>query len=175
MKNIVLSSVVTALLMFSGCTDKDPVVDNTTKNETVKEVAPVVIEKVSDENAQVNSNTNSRAELEKRLGSIYFAFDEYKISTEMQTSVSSDATVAKEAASAFNIKVEGNCDERGSDEYNFALGLQRAGSVKEALVAHGVDANKINLVSHGETNPTCTDKTQECWAKNRRVDFSLLP
>jgi len=53
--------------------------------------------------------------------------------------------------------------------------LKRADSVKKALEAQGVDSSKVTLVSYGESNPTCTDKTKDCWAKNRRVDFKLLP
>ena len=75
----------------------------------------------------------------------------------------------------FNIILEGNCDEWGSDEYNFALGLKRAEAVKKAIVAEGVDASRVSMVSFGESSPTCTDKTKECWAQNRRVDFKLLP
>ena len=175
MKNIVLTGVVTALLVFSGCSDKAPVVDDSKNNETVKEVEAVKQEVVNPNNAVVQSSPNSMSELEGKLGSVYFAFDEFTITTEMQTGVAADANVAKEAASMYNIKLEGNCDEWGSDEYNFALGLKRADSVKKALVAHGVDASKITMVSYGESNPTCNDKTQDCWAKNRRVDFSLLP
>jgi len=72
-----------------------------------------------------------------------------------------------------SIKVEGNCDEFGSDEYNFALGLKRANAVKAALVNGGVNADTISMTSLGESNPICLEKTQECWAKNRRVDFKL--
>ena len=97
------------------------------------------------------------------------------IQHDMQNHVSADAAIAKNDAASFNIKLEGNCDEWGSDEYNFALGLKRANAVKKALVAEGVDAAKISMFSYGESNPTCKDKTQACWSKNRRVDFTLLP
>ena len=73
------------------------------------------------------------------------------------------------------ITIEGNCDEWGSDEYNFALGLKRTKAAKDSLVAEGVDATRISMVSYGESNPVCVEKTQECWAKNRRDDFKLLP
>ena len=74
-----------------------------------------------------------------------------------------------------DIKVEGNCDEWGTDEYNYALGLKRAKSAKDALVRNGVSADRIAVVSFGESNPVCTDKTKACDAQNRRADFKVLP
>lgn len=175
MKSIILSSVVIALLVFSGCSSKDPSVEGSNANGgTVQEVSS---ETVSGENGMVNSDSNemSMANLEKKMSTIYFDFDKFNIREDMKSKVSNDASVAKNEASKLTVKLEGNCDEWGSDEYNFALGLKRASSVKKALVAQGVDASRVTMVSYGESNPVCTDKTKECWAKNRRVDFKLLP
>ena len=191
MKSILISSVVTALLVFSGCADKDPAVDEKASKKVskqaskkAKEVAPVETETVSSDNASVlsengmstsDSNEMGMANLEKDMLTIYFDFDKFNIRSDMQDKVSADATLANGAASNFTVKLEGNCDEWGSDEYNFALGLRRANTIKKALVAEGVNANRITMVSYGESNPTCSDKTRDCWAQNRRVDFKLLP
>jgi peptidoglycan-associated lipoprotein len=115
------------------------------------------------------------ANLEKELSIVYFDFDKFNIRADMQDRVTNSATVANAGASAFTVKLEGNCDEWGSDEYNFALGLKRASTVKKALVAEGVNESRITMVSYGESNPVCNDKTKDCWANNRRVEFKLLP
>ncbi|MCK9492409.1 MAG: peptidoglycan-associated lipoprotein Pal [Sulfurimonas sp.] len=184
MKKIIISSVAMALLVFSGCADKEPVVDEKVQEVVVaQEVETVKTEVVSaedssiDENAMSSSDSNemNMANLERDLSTVYFDFDKFNIRADMQDKVTSSAAVAKDAASAFTIKLEGNCDEWGSDEYNFALGLKRASSVKKALISEGVSDSRITMVSYGESNPVCTDKTQECWSKNRRVDFKLLP
>ena len=185
MKSIVLSSVVVALLAFSGCSSNKPAVDTSNVVETpVQEVETVGTETVSTDDSMVGSssseinsetNTMSMSDIETKLSSVHFAFDKYNLDSKTQAKVSKDADIAKTDASKYNIKLEGNCDEWGSDEYNFALGLRRANSVKKALIAEGIDASRISMVSYGESNPVCKAQTQECYAKNRRVDFKLLP
>ena len=177
MKSILLSSVVTALLVFSGCSDKDPKVDesSSTSSSATQEVEAVKTETVASDNGIISSGSESMSDLEKRLASVYFEFDKFNIRPDMQKNISDDAAIVKANASSYTLKLEGNCDEWGSDEYNFALGLKRANAVKKALIAEGADSSKITMVSYGESNPTCSAKTQDCWSKNRRVDFKLLP
>ncbi|MDQ1244372.1 MAG: peptidoglycan-associated lipoprotein [Campylobacterota bacterium] len=179
MKKVVISSALMALLVLSGCGDKEPQVEATDSaaQEVQKvETATAPSPRASAATSSVTESTSELiARLEKELKAIYFDFDKFNIRADMQTNLSADASVVNTQAKNFFVKLEGNCDEWGSDEYNFALGLKRAESVKKALTAEGVDASRISMVSFGESSPVCTDKTQECWAKNRRVEFKLLP
>lgn len=108
------------------------------------------------------------------LKSVYFGFDKFIV----EGSANIDAIRSNAAqinnSGAYEIRVEGNTDEWGSDEYNYALALKRAASVKDALVANNVPESKIRLVSYGESKPKCLEKTKECWRENRRADFVLV-
>lgn len=190
MKKTVLSSVAIAVLLLSGCSSKQPAVDQKAseqaaqqqQNQNGGEAEEVATEEVSSdmqtvgsESSASKSNEEQMMELQSKFQTIHFDFDKYNIRADQQPILDADAEVAKEAQNSYKIKLEGNCDEWGSDEYNFALGLKRAKAVKEGLVAQGVASDKISMVSYGESNPVCTEHTKECWAKNRRVDFKVLP
>ncbi|ELN8138535.1 peptidoglycan-associated lipoprotein Pal, partial [Campylobacter jejuni] len=113
------------------------------------------------------------SQLNDTLNKVYFDFDKFNIRPDMQNVVSTNANIFNTEVSGVSITVEGNCDEWGTDEYNQALGLKRAKAVKEALIAKGVNADRIAVKSYGETNPVCTEKTKACDAQNRRAEFKL--
>ncbi len=109
------------------------------------------------------------------LQNIYFAFDRYILNEPMKI-ISKDNSGKLSMLDENNkIKLEGNCDEWGSDEYNYALGLKRAKEAKNELIADGIPPSKITLVSYGESNPVCTEHNKKCWEKNRRVAYKVLP
>ena len=102
--------------------------------------------------------------------SIYFDYDKYNVKSEYKSVVKKTADNLKSNKDA-KVTVEGNCDERGTNEYNMALGQRRADSAAKALTAAGVDAKRIKAVSYGEEKPVCKDANEACWSKNRNAKF----
>jgi peptidoglycan-associated lipoprotein len=102
--------------------------------------------------------------------SVYFDFDSDAIKTEFVPLVEAHAAFLRQYKNA-KMLIQGNADERGSREYNLALGQRRADALKKRLVLLGAQDAQIESVSLGEEKPVCTDKTEECYAKNRRGDM----
>lgn len=98
---------------------------------------------------------------------VYFDYDQAEIRGDQQSSVLGDVQFLNQHAS-INFTVEGHCDERGSTEYNLALGDKRATAVKNALVAAGVGASRIKTISYGKEKPFCSESNEACWQQNRR-------
>ncbi len=101
---------------------------------------------------------------------VYFDYDKYDVRPDQQATLQADA---QWLAAHPNVKftIEGHCDERGSTEYNLALGENRANSVKQALVQAGVAADSIKTISYGKEKPFCTEQNEQCWQQNRRAHF----
>jgi peptidoglycan-associated lipoprotein len=108
------------------------------------------------------------------LKPIYFDFDRYDIRPGDAKVLDSNAQWLKSNADQL-VLIEGHCDERGTNEYNLALGERRAKSTMNYLVSQGVQASRITIISYGEERPTCTQKNEECWSKNRRAQFLVKP
>ncbi len=101
---------------------------------------------------------------------IYFAFDSSELTQESRQILTEKAGLLK-ANPSIKLVVEGHCDERGTNEYNMALGERRARAAKDFLVLSGVDAGRIQTISYGEERPVCTESNEACWSKNRRDEF----
>ena len=118
--------------------------------------APPVLPRVSEFAANAN------------LKDVYFEFDKYDIRPEAASILDANATWLK-ANPGNLVLIEGHCDERGTAEYNLALGERRAKSTMNYLVGQGVAASRITVISYGKERPVCTEKTEACWAMNRRA------
>jgi peptidoglycan-associated lipoprotein len=106
---------------------------------------------------------------------VYFDYDKSDIRDDARTALTHDAETLKQIFTDMPdaiVQIEGNCDERGSAEYNIGLGDRRASAAKDFLVQLGVPADKLKTISYGKERPVCTESNEECWQRNRRAHFS---
>lgn len=109
----------------------------------------------------------------KGLQSVYFDFDKAVIGNDEKVVMKSNADWLK-ANPKVKITIEGNCDDRGTKEYNQALGQRRSASAKKYLTDMGVASNRISIISYGKEKTVCNEQNEVCWQKNRRDDFVVL-
>ena len=154
-------AVLSAALLLAACTHKQ---------EAVNTAPPPVPPPAPQQQQAVTSSIipGSAQDFKVNVGdTVHFALNQYNIED------SDKATLNKQAAwlaryPSVRLNVEGHCDERGTREYNLALGARRANAVKEFLVAQGVSAARLETVSYGKERPICTDSSEDCWSQNRR-------
>ena len=171
---VVIFAVFLAMVTFEGCAKK---VAPTTQAVEVKEapVAPPPREEVvAKEQPPVVQEQPIVREPESSvtLTDIFFDFDRSDIRPDARQVLESNAGWLKTNSRA-RIKIEGHCDERGTTEYNLALGQRRAEATKRFLVALGIDASRLATISYGEERPACTDHDEGCWSQNRRSHFMI--
>jgi peptidoglycan-associated lipoprotein len=118
------------------------------------------------------STISAEEEFKANVQDIFFNYDKYDVSTDAQAILAKNAKYLLSHPNA-KILIGGYCDECGSNEYNLALGQNRANSARKALVDAGVAASRIRVISYGKEKPFCTESTEACWQKNRRAGFTL--
>ena len=127
---------------------------------------PIVQEVVEPTIAQLNA--------QGVLRTVYFDFDKYDLSDEMRRTIQANADWLQ-SHSQYKVKIEGHCDERGTIEYNLALGERRAKAVRDYLTDLGVSGSRLRVVSSGEERPADPRSNEAAWAKNRRGVFTIEP
>jgi len=157
-KKIIMVAIATAALLFAGCSKKVEVTPghHSSKPSIVKRPSVQPVPQPS----AVKPSSNA----------VYFAFDRSDLDAAARAMLDAYAAWLN-ANRSNNITIEGNCDERGSREYNLALGQRRADSVRDYLSSRGVSAGRIDTVSFGEERPSCRGSGEDCWAQNRRGDI----
>ena len=155
-------AAISAALLVAGCTTPKQAV-NTPPPATSYSAPPAASTIVP----------GSAEDLRVNVGdTVHFAYNEYNIED------SDKATLQRQAAwlakyPSIKVTVEGDCDERGTREYNLALGARRANAVKEYLVSLGVSGARVETISYGKEHPVCSESTEDCWAQNRRGVTSI--
>lgn len=172
--------LLVGLLSLWGCPKKtDVTASPESQSQTEKVAAPATpastetsASEAKDKMKSGSSNEKSGA-MAEGLKPIYFDFDKSVVRHDAKAVMKANAAWLKANPSA-KISIEGNCDERGTVEYNQALGQRRATSAKNYLTAMGVSANRISLISYGKEKPVCAESTEDCWQKNRRDEFVVV-
>ncbi len=117
-------------------------------------------------------NAANRAR-EALLAKLYFDYDRAELRDDQRALLDEKIPVLR-ANPAVRIRIEGNADERGSDEYNIALGMRRAQTARKYLIDHGIDAGRLEISSNGEEHPVCQEHEESCWKQNRRDEFVII-
>ncbi len=171
----IITATVFSLFLLTGCSQTAPDLNGKNNVSDATQIAgdTVTIDESKYGYEGAGSASGSHNSSSGGFQSIYFKFGDYGISSSMEAHLSSNAAVANNTG-ATKIKIEGNCDEFGTDEYNYALGLKRAKAVKDAIVSQGISTSKMVLISFGESSPVCSEPTDGCYSRNRRVDLHLV-
>lgn len=152
-------AALTAALLLAGCTTPKQA-ENTPPPQTGGSSAPPA--------AMSSIVPGSAEDLRVNVGdTVHFAYNAYNIEDNDKGTLQRQATWLSKYPS-IRVTVEGDCDERGTREYNLALGARRANAVKEYLVSLGVSAARVETISYGKEHPVCSESTEDCYAQNRR-------
>jgi len=118
------------------------------------------------------TSVSPEQEFKANVQDAFYDYDSYDLRSDAQAVLSRDASWLA-AHPEIKVVIGGYCDERGSNEYNLALGQNRATAAKNALVTAGVASTRIRVISYGKEKPFCTESTEECWQENRRAGFTI--
>jgi len=147
---------VCVLLLLASCASKPAPVAATPSPPSAPAHVQSAITPGSEKDFQVNVGDT-----------VHFDYDRYDLHDADKSLLQRQAAWLNKYRSV-GVTIQGNCDERGTREYNLALGARRANTVKEYLVSLGVSAGRLDTISYGKERPICSESTEECWAKNRR-------
>ncbi len=166
-KSILISSLLTILLGLSACASKPEVAPQDTGPAIVAQDPDVAPE-------PAGPTPGSEEDLIQNVGNmVYFAYDQYNLTPEAQATLARQAAWLKEYPET-RIRIAGNCDERGTREYNLALGARRANAARAFLVSQGIDSARIITVSYGKERPVDPASNEAAWAKNRNAMTNIM-
>lgn len=175
--------LVLSLAVLYGCPKKAEVAsapeEQKVEQAPAKPAEDIAAEKAAAEKRAAEAAARAAEEQKAReaaakaaagLQPIYFDFDKSFIRDDAKPVMKANAEYLK-ANPKVKVRIEGNCDERGTIEYNQALGQRRAAAAKKYLTDMGISAKRISLISYGKEKPVCSQSTEDCWQKNRRDDL----
>jgi peptidoglycan-associated lipoprotein len=166
-------SLLAALVLAAACSSPETKAPESTAGNAAGSGTPSAGAGTATPSASSGVNGNATADAGAPKGSVYFDFDSNEVKSEYQPVIESEAHYLRAHPDA-KLRIEGNCDERGSREYNLALGQRRAEAVKHVMTVLGANGAKIETVSFGEEKPVAQGHDEASWAKNRRDDFRYV-
>jgi peptidoglycan-associated lipoprotein len=170
-----------ALLLVAGCAKKKvtPIEEPEMAplpSDTTGQAARAEAERLAAlERARLDSLAalaRSESEARNSLRIIYFDYDKYNLRPDARDAANTDAGVIQRYKN-WRVRIEGNCDERGTEEYNLSLGERRANTVRDFFTSYGIEADRLSTVSYGETRPADPGHEESAWAKNRRAELVI--
>ena len=164
-----LLAATASVVVLAGCASQVPLDDKKATVSSAAASSAAAPASSAADAATASQIAAAKAALGKVKPSIYFDYDKFEIKTEYQPTITAFANYLKADVKA-RLVIEGNADERGTTEYNLALGQKRAEAVSKALGVLGVAANRVEAVSNGEEKPRAKGSTEAAWAENRRAD-----
>ena len=166
---LALLFVIPAFLLAVGCQKK---VATVVKEPVAKQEEPAKVEPKKEEPAPAPVPAPTKLDTMVMQEDIYFDFDKSNLKPAAQENLLRKAEWLRDNPDV-TVTIEGHCDERGTNEYNLALGDRRSESAKSFLVNLGISASRLTTISYGEERPVCAQSNEECWAKNRRAAFVI--
>jgi peptidoglycan-associated lipoprotein len=170
---------LTLSIVMLGCPKKkpapapeEPPVSSAPTTDVSQPTTPPMQDKTEDPLSEDIEKVNEYVYESGLIGDVYFDFDKYELKSDARDRLAKNAEFMK-TNPQFTFTIQGHCDERGTNEYNLALGDRRASSAKSYLGSLGISSSGVRTISYGEERPQCTESTESCWWRNRRAHFVI--
>ena len=191
---MMMTALGLAALLAGGCASNEMVKSEAAPQVTARQEAPKATETINKADTATSVATQKAAETVKvepaktteapvvapsavsspGFETVYFDFDKSDLRQDARNSLAKNAETMLKAKAGAKVSIEGHCDERGSAEYNLALGERRAKSVQQYLLTLGVQPERLSVVSYGKEKPAVQGNEEAAWAKNRRAEFVVV-
>ena len=170
--------MILALVSLTGCpppaTTKPEVAPTPPQATSTSKEKPATAAKSKAPASSLEARREGKAPAVGPLKDIYFDFDRYDLKADARATLKANAGWLKANPSA-RVEIEGHCDERGTNEYNLALGAKRAQAARDYLITLGIAKERLSTKSYGEELPVCKEQNEGCWQKNRHDRFVVIP
>jgi peptidoglycan-associated lipoprotein len=178
-RSILFALITMTVFFFAGCSTAKPPSEFQSQKNSPQQKSEAATKRLAKAPVSQSSSLEQRQQGKpvgtapsSPLKDVYFDFDRYDLRADARDTLKANAAWLKQNPSS-SVEIEGHCDERGTSEYNLALGAKRAQTAKDYLVNLGVAQQRLSTISYGEELPVCSENNEECWQKNRHDRFVI--